>query len=286
MTLTGAIFALTIKRQPSLYLYRVHMTIFLRLRWMVLASLFAGLPVKVLAWGSLLLIEAPPQVATFSAGASLWSLPQYPGGKRQQNIVLPALDYYGTQGIFASTDTGVGWNMSRRKDLQAGLRLWPMAGRHGADRLAGLSSLPWRIQQQAFVNVQALPALLLQGAVLHGSGAHADGAQVEIGATSGLPLGADLLAIGVAASAANGAHRQSYFGVSAADALATGLPAFKVPAGWQDVSLTLSFEHRFSPGIHLDAQLIAARIIGAASRSPIVTDKRQLGVSTTLWFDW
>lgn len=256
------------------------------LRWIFRAGLLACLPTPALAWGSLLLIEAPPTVATFSAGVSLWSLPQFPGAGRQLNILLPALDYYGAQGLFASTDTGVGWNLLRRKELQAGLRLWPIAGRHGADRLAGLSSLPWRIQQQAFVNLQVLPALLLQSAVLHGSGLHADGAQLEIGATSGLPLGADLLAIGVAASAANGAHRQSYFGVTAADALASGLPAYKVPAGWQDVSLTLSFEHRFSPGMHMDAQIVAARIIGAASRSPIVTDKRQLGVSTSIWWDW
>ncbi len=252
----------------------------------LLASLLAGLPSLALGWGSLLLIEAPPEVRVFSAGVSLWSLPQYPGAGRQDNILLPAIDYYSHQGLFASTDTGLGWNLSSRKDLQAGLRLWPMAGRHGADARPGLSSLPWRIQQQAFFNYQAMPALLLQSGLLHGSGVHADGAQFEIGATSGLPLGADLLAIGLAASAANGAHRQAYFGVSAADALATGLPALKLPAGWQDMSLTLSLEHRFTPGLHLGAQLVAARIVGAASRSPLLADKRQFGLSTTLWWDW
>ena len=254
--------------------------------WAVAGLAVAGLPTAARAWGDLVLIESPPEVATRSLGATLWVLPRYPGADRNRTSFWPAVDYYDPSGVFVSTELGVGWNISRRKDLQAGLRLWPQPGRKSDEGPPGLRAVGTRIQQEAFINYQVLPALLLQSGVLHGSGRHGDGMQLELGATSGLPIGKDLLGVGAAATFANRAHRQSYYGVSQTDAAASGFPVFRMPAGWQDVNLTFSVEHRFDSRWHADGQVVVARLVGAAAATPVVASRRQVATTFSLWRDF
>ncbi len=243
------------------------------------------LPTPSFAWGDLLLIDAPPEHATRAAGVTFWSLPRYVGSGSQRNVLYPAFDFYGTSGLFASTENGLGWNFSSRKDLQAGVRLWPEFGRKANEGHAGFSKIGARLQQEAFINYQAGPALLLQSGLLHGSGRHNAGVKLEIGATSGVPIGPDLLGIGISATYANGAHRQSYYGVSAADAVTSGLPATRLGPGWHDVSLTLSTEHRFNAHWHADAQLIAARLVSTIADSPFVS-RMQTAATASLFHDF
>lgn len=240
------------------------------------------------AWGNLLLIESPPQATTVALGPSVWQLPRYPGARRSETTLLPGIDTYAAAGWFVSTDSGVGWNLSPRKDLQGGFRLWPQFGRRRADAPAGIDAIGARLQGQAFLNYAPWPVLLLQSALLRGAGRHHDGSQLELGLTSGLPLGTDLLGIGIAANFANGAYRQSYFGVAATESVASGLPAYRMGTGWQDLSLTLSAEHRWSgpwQAWHLSGQLIAVRLLGAAARSPLTLSARPLIGTLTLWRD-
>jgi outer membrane scaffolding protein for murein synthesis (MipA/OmpV family) len=235
------------------------------------------------AFGNLLLIEKPPEATTLAVGPSLWALPRGPGSGRTQATLLPGVDLYTPGGFFASTDTGVGWNLSQRSDLQAGLRLWPQFGRRQADAPAGIAGIGNRLQAEAFANWAPVPVLLLQSGVLAGAGRHHDGVQMELGATSGVPIGEDLLGIGVSGTWANRAWRRSYFGVSAAESAASGLPTWQPGAGWQDVSLTFSAEHKFGSKWRLSGQFIAARLLGAAARSPLTPSVRQNAATLTLW---
>lgn len=237
------------------------------------------------AWGNLLLMEHPPEVSTLAVGPSVWVLPRYPGSGRSRTTVLPGVDYYAANGIFVSTDLGLGWNLSRRADLQGGVRVWPQFGRRDSESPPGVSGIGTRLQGQAFVNYAPSSVLLLQSGLLAGAGRHHDGVQLELGVTSGLPLGGDLLGIGLAASAANRAYRQSYFGISADESARGGVPAYGMGAGWQDVSLTFSSEHKFSPHWRLSGQLVLARLIGAAARSPLTASPRQTAATLTLWRD-
>jgi outer membrane scaffolding protein for murein synthesis (MipA/OmpV family) len=256
-----------------------------RTRAVLAAAVLAAAAQAAGAWGGLLLIEAPPAATALAVGPSLWVLPRSPGASNSQLSLLPGVDLGTPGGFFASTDTGVGWNLSSRADVQAGLRLWPQFGRRQADAPRGIDALGHRLQAEAFANWAALPVLLLQSGVLAGGGRHHDGVQTEIGATSGLPIGNDLLGIGLAATWANGAWRRSYFGVSAAEAAASGLPAWQPGAGWQDVSLTLSAEHKLGAKWRLSGQLIVARLLGAAAHSPLTASPRQTAATLTLWRD-
>ncbi len=250
------------------------------LPWVLTASL---LPAVAGAAGNLLLIEAPPKQTTLALGASVWSLPQYPGARKSDTLVLPALDYQHANGFFASTDLGLGWNLSPTPAVQAGVRLWPQFGRSRKDSPAGLEPIGLRIQPQAYANLQVGQVLLLQSALLYGAGRDRDGVQVELGATSGIPVGDSLIGIGLAASWANRAYQQSYFGVSAAESRASGLPAFSPKAGLLDTSLTVSAEVKFGPQWRLSGQLVLARLSTDTARSPVVQDRRQDLATLTLW---
>lgn len=243
----------------------------------------AACPLQAPAAGNLLLIDAPPQSTTLAVGPSLWSLPRYPGGGKNELRLLPGVDVYTSGGFFASTDLGLGWNASPRSDAQAGVRLWPQFGRRGSDAPAGLQPIGDRVQLEAYGNWQAMRALLLQAGVLHGAGRHHDGSQLELGATSGLPIGDDLLGLGASATWANRAFRQSYFGVSAQESAASGLPAWNLGAGWQDAALTFSGEHRFGPHWRLDGQWIVTRLLGAAAHSPVAQRRQSSMATLTLW---
>ena len=243
-------------------------------------ALAASLPAH--AAGNLLLIEAPPPKATLSLGGSVLSLPKYPGSKQTETLPMPALDWQLPNGMFVSTDTGVGWNLSPNKAVQAGVRLWPQLGRSRKDA-PGLESIGPRIQVQGFANLQVGEVLLLQSGVLYGAGRDRDGLQVEVGATSGIPIGDSAIGIGLATTWANKAFRDSYYGVSAAESRTSGLAAYTPGSGTLDTSLTISAEMKFGAAWRLSGQVVLARLNTDISRSPVVQQRRQDLASLTLW---
>ncbi len=234
----------------------------------------------------MLLLEAPPPSTTWALGGSVWSLPKYPGATQSQTTVLPAFEWRDAEGRFASTDLGLGWNLSRQAKTQYGLRLWPQLGRRSADAPPGVGGVGPRIQAEAFANHQPFEALLLQSGLLVGSGQNRDGVQLELGATSGIPIGPDLLGIGVSATYANGPYRRSYFGVSAAQSAAAGLSRFEPGAGWTDRCITLSFEHKFSAHWRFDVQTMTVFMDQRLSASPLAVRRRQQVATATLWHDF
>lgn len=245
------------------------------------ALLMVTVPAR--AAGNLMLIEAPPPKSTLAVGGSVWSLPAYPGAKKSDTLVLPALDWQLPNGLFVSTDTGVGWNLSSNKALQAGVRLWPHFGRSRKDSPAGLEPISLRIQPQAFANLLVGEVLLLQSGVLYGAGRDRDGLQVELGATSGIPIGDSLIGIGVATTWANKAYRNSYYGVSAAESRSSGLRAFALDSGWLDTSLTVSAEVKFNAQWRLSGQVVLARLNKSVAASPVAQQRSQDLATLTLW---
>lgn len=236
------------------------------------------------AAGNLLLLESPPKASTYAAGGSVWSLPQFPGARKRDTMVLPALDYAGANGVFVSTDLGLGWNLAPTKDVQAGVRLWPQFGRSRKDAPAGLDPIGDRLQAQAFANWQLGEIALLQSGLLYGAGRDRNASQLELGVTSGIPLGDDLIGIGLSASWGDRRFRQDYFGISAAESRASGLPAVQFNGGRIDSALTLSFEHKFDAHWRVSGQVVASRLAGDLARSAVVQSRRQTLGTVSVWY--
>ena len=254
-------------------------------RGLLLATLLvAGTAAQ--AFGGLILIDEPPADRDRVAlGPAVLAFPDHAGASKHKVWLIPGIDYYSKLGGFVSTDNGVGWNFSDRADLQAGVRLWPQFGRDDSpEGLPSLPGVPDRLGKGLFLNFAPLRALLLQSSLMYGAGRDGDGLMAEIGATSGLEISSATLAVTLGGSWANRSYRQSFYGVSAADAAASGLPAWNVGAGWQDVNLSLSLDVPIDAGWKLSGQLLGARLLGAAADGPITMSRTQSTLSLTLWY--
>jgi outer membrane scaffolding protein for murein synthesis (MipA/OmpV family) len=235
----------------------------------------AGLPQIAQAWGSLILLDAPPKEDTLSIGSSYWQVPRSPDGQHTTYALTPALDYERHDGWFVSTETGVGYNASPSDQWQAGARLWPQFGRARQDATPDLPRIGPRLQAQGFANVKVADVALLQSAVSYGAGLHRDGMQTEVGVTSGIPWTSGLLGVGIAATYANRSFRRDETGVD--------------HAGWTDWSWTLSFDQKLGGRWHADGQLQRATILGALP--PLNGPNPQAGWHPTnlllsIWRDW
>ncbi len=243
-----------------------------------------------MAAGTLLLIDAPPEESTLSVGVSARGWPAAPGATQQKYALWPAFDYAAPNGFFASTDDSIGWNLAPQfmdapgvKTWQWGARLWPQWGRPDHYAPPGAERTGTRVLGELFANMQALPFLLLQSGASWGSGQHRDGAQLELGATSGVPIGKDLIAISLAASYANAAQLRGSFGVDPAGVVLGGPPAWQPSRGWQDWSIAISMEHKFSADWSVSGQWLGARLLGAAARSPLTQSSFQPSFTLSLW---
>ncbi|MFG6487243.1 MipA/OmpV family protein [Roseateles sp. BYS78W] len=242
------------------------------------------------AAGSLLLLDAPPAMTTWSGGLSVRGWPRAPGSGRERYSLLPAIDYEGANGVFAATDAGLGWNLApvllkgdAAKDWQFGMRLWPQSGRSRRESPPGVESLGTRIVTEAFANMQVLPVLLLQSGLSWGGGRHHDGGQLELGVTSGIPLGDDLIGISLAATYANAAQLRGSFGLRPSESHNSGLPTWQPSSGWQDWSIALSAEHKFSEDWSVSGQWQHARLIDQAAASPLTHSRDQPSFIVSLW---
>jgi outer membrane scaffolding protein for murein synthesis (MipA/OmpV family) len=249
----------------------------------IAVSLLATL-LQAEAAGNLILIDAPPQQGyTLAIGPALVGQPEAPGSSGTKVTPIPGIDFYSSLGAFASTDDGLGWNFSRRQDLQLGVRLWPVFGRDDdRSRRRGLHDIGTRLGKGGFLNYAPWEFLALQTSVLAGSGDRGDGVQAEAGATVGE---AALLGLTLGTTWANGPHLRSYYGVTPAESAAGGLPVCTPAAGWQDLNLALNGELRIDSRWKLSGQVLAARLVGDAKRSPVATSHEQTTFSLTLWYE-
>lgn len=254
------------------------------------ASLMAA-AAPVWAAGSLVLMDEPPAQTSWSGGVSARSWPSAPGGRTRSDDVLPAVEFLSPNGAFVSTDLGVGWNLvplladaQTAKTWQAGARLWPQFGRPSRYTPQGIDRLGSRITTEAFANVQATSFLLLQSGLSWGSGRRHDGGQLELGLTSGLPIGDDLIGITLGGTWANRAHLRGSYGVGARESQASGLPEWHPRAGMMDWSIGLSGEHKFSERWSVSGEWIDAHLVGDAARSPLTRAKAQQTLSASLWY--
>jgi MipA family protein len=241
------------------------------------------------AAGGLILLGAPPPTSySLSVGPALDGYPEAPGSDRTKLLPLPGVDFYSSTGGFVSTDIGVGWNFSKREDLQFGARLWPILARnddHSQQR--GLQPIGNRLGKGLYLNYAPWPFLILQSNVLAGSAYHGDGVQAEAGATLGTRLGdSTVLGLTLGGTWANGPHMRSYFGVTSQESAAGSLPVYTPASGWLDTHIEISAETRFSEHWKLSGQLIEARLLGDAANSPVTLSRNQTTFSLTLWYQF
>ena len=84
-------------------------------------------------------------------------------------------------------------------------------------------------------------------------------------------------------------YMSTYFGVSAADAAASGLSTFKAGSGMKDVSLSLMGVFHFSKKWHMGGGISYKKMLNDASDSPVVDNRgsdSQYTVGLSLLYTW
>jgi len=218
-------------------------------------------------------IEHGPDII-FEVGVSAGFSPAYPGATTYEPSVSPIL---GIERFHIPGLVSLGGG-----EDQGGLSFGPsfdiVSARKSADHevLNGLNDVGATYSAGVRVGYEIVlsDAISLEpfGQLRYGFGA-ASGLLGEIGADLTAELTPELeITAGSTISFASDAYMDAYFGISPAEAAATGgrLAAYDPSAGIQSANLTLEARYEFIPDTFLNAKASYTRFIGTAADSPIV----------------
>ena len=211
-----------------------------------------------------------------AVGAAVIAGQRYPGSSERRTLVVPLLDYQWKSGWFAGTTNGLGYNFSRRPDMDYGVRLTADLGRteSRSSALRGLGDIDARPEVGAFYNYSFSPSLALTSSLRYGSGNDRNGVVVDVGAAYSMVLAPQWrLGLGVSATVANAKYMQSYFGVTPAQSATSGYAPYTVGSGLRDVRASAALTYSVTPRVAITTALSASSLQGDAKDSP-VTRKR------------
>ena len=209
-------------------------------------------------------------------GAAAIAGRMYQGSSERRILLVPLLDYQWKSGWFAGTTNGLGYNFSRRPDMDYGVRLTADLGRSESrsTALRGLGNVDARPEIGVFYNYSLSPSLALTSSLRYGSGNDRNGMVVDVGAAYSMVLAPQWrLGLGVTATVANANYMQSYFGVTPAQSARSGYAPYTASAGLRDLRASAALTYSVTPRIAITTALSASSLQGDAKDSPI-TRKR------------
>jgi outer membrane protein len=225
-------------------------------------------------------LAQPDWIVTLGAGVQAG--PRYPGSNSIDFMPIPAIDIEYKNLLFAKQDMPLGVYFINNPHWSAGLALqYDLTERHSADdsRLAGLANLPMTLRAKLFATY-TISALTVSASAAQDIGGHAEGLVVDANAIAALPLGTQwYLSAGPGISWGNGQYQRTFFGITPAQNLASGLPQYTGRAGINNVYLSLEADYLITKHWTATANVKVAQLQSSAARSPI-TESRQQTTST------
>lgn len=223
-------------------------------------------------WGLSGTALAGPIAGEVGAGVSYQ--PHDPTGSRYETRPVPYFDLdWGN--VSLSTDDGLTWNALNSNGFTAGPYINYLQGRTSNGSLQGLRNVSDMAEVGGFV--QYAPAdfwrvyARLGQAV--GGGHSQSGALGKVGGELGYPLGGGIIgSSGLAANFADARQTQTYFGVDANESVASGIRPYNASGGFQNMTLTQSFEFALGPKWSLLTSASWVHLVGSAANSSIVKE--------------
>lgn len=224
-------------------------------------------------------------------GAGPQFTPSYPGADHV--TITPLIDVSRAKGdadfAFEAPDESIGTPLLRFGDASFGPALGFQGSRTAHDVGAPVRKVGFTVEAGGFVQYQLAPALRARVELRKGIGGH----RGWIG-NAGLDYVArdhdrSVFSVGPRVTIADDRYQRAYFGVSPADAAATGLTRFAAAGGIQAVGVTAGLIRQITPvwGIYSYAEY--DRLVADAARSPLVRsfgsrDQLSGGVALTYTF--
>lgn len=216
-------------------------------------------------------------------GAGAAVTPDYQGSGNYRVLPIPAIDIQEGP-FFVNPRNGVGVAPIETNLVTIGASAVFVPGYRRKDVPTGIEKVSGGLGARVFATVRAAGFVTTLGAtkVISGgtSGLIADASVAyPVKLTDGLTVTPTL-----GTSWANAKHNGRYFGVSATEAMASGLPGYEAGAGFKDVSGTLTASYRLTDRITLSATGGVTALLGDAANSPIVEKEAQpFGVVTAAY---
>ena len=232
-------------------------------------AVFAGL---LGLWG----IADPALAApiTGEVGAGLSYQPHDPTGSRYETRPVPYLDLdWGP--VSLSTDDGLTWSALNSNGFTAGPYINYLQGRTSNGELQGLRNVSDMAEVGGFI--QYAPAdfwrVYARMGQAVGGGHSQSGALGKVGGELGYPLGGGIIgSSGLAANFADARQTQTYFGVDANESAASGIRPYNASGGFQNLTLTQSFEFPLASHWSLLTSASWIHLVGSAANSSIVKE--------------
>ncbi len=207
-------------------------------------------------------------------GAQIY--PSYPGS--DDFDVGPMFDIDRARGDtpfeFEAADESFGFPVIRAGGFELGPAVNLEGSRKAKDIGADLPKVKFSVEPGAFASYNLSDSFRVRGELRKGVTGH----KGWIGTAGADFVVRDrdewLFALGPRITWSNNRYQDAWFGISTADALATGLPAYDPGSGIQAVGATASFETQFNEQWGIATYAKYDRLVGDAADSPLVT---QLG---------
>ena len=232
------------------------------------------------AFSAVRLYAAAPGKDGGLAGSVVLATTEYPGSDDRRALVLPVLDYQWGNGWFAGTSNGVGYNFSSDPSLQYGVRITGDFGRKESrsQALRGMKDIDAKAELGGFLNYSLTEELSITSSLRYGAGNDSDGIVADLGLSYSTRLGQKWrLGMGVDISMVNASMMQSYFGVTATQAAASGYRAYTPKSGLRDVQTSATLSYSYSPRASVTVGLNTTTLMGDAADSPLVRKKTSVG---------
>ncbi|MDA1097992.1 MAG: MipA/OmpV family protein [Proteobacteria bacterium] len=196
--------------------------------------------------------------------------PDYLGADNMTTRALPLLDvnYAGT--LFLSTQQGIGWNMWRKRTLRAGPRITFDYGRESSDSpsLTGLPDIDLGTEAGLFIE-GFVSSWRFKGDIRQEIGGGHGGLLINGEASWGSRwTKKSSIIMGMRATYMDDSYAESYFSVSAANALPSR-PAYTASGGFRDVNAYFQVIYDFTQTFYVATELRGTALMQQASDSPI-----------------
>jgi outer membrane protein len=209
----------------------------------------------------------------FILGAGASYMPAYEGSRKYRVLPVPVIDVaWGP--VFANLKDGIGVQLSTDV-FRVGVSGTVMQGYRARDVPRGVRKLSYGIGARAFASVTQMGATLSVGAT-KGVALGNKGVIADASLSYAFPV-SDRLTFtpAVQTTWANGRYNDRYFGINAAQSLASGRPEYRAHGGFDDVSALVGATYLINDHLIFAASGGVTRVVGNVQRSPLVERRTQ-----------
>jgi outer membrane scaffolding protein for murein synthesis (MipA/OmpV family) len=225
-------------------------------------------------------------------GAAAEARPLYDGAAASRVLGGPLINIRYRDIAFVSVGEGIGVNLLRGDNYRAGIQIGYDLGRRVSDdytHLHGLGDIARAPTAEAFASyaVSKEFPLVLRGDVRQYIGG-ADGMVADVGVYMPLPGSSKKLIMFAGPSITYADHRylQKEFGVTAAQALASGYRIYDPHAGTSAVGFGFSATRFITDHWLINADTAVNHLLGSARESPITQRTVQTALSLSFGYAW